>query len=289
MAGTGTERDAKGVEAGAGVGTPLAPPVDVTVRHCETLSDYEACVRLQSATWGPGYRDVVTASLLKVSQRVGGVVAGAFLESGELAGFVFGLTGVNGGGRVIHWSHMLAVDPAYRDLGVGRRLKAFQWEALRSLGASTAYWTFDPLVARNAHLNLNRLGVTLEEYVVDMYADTGSGLHAFGTDRFVVSWPIEGAAARVGRSPVGKPGPVVNVDVRGRPLRTPREEGSECVGIEIPSDIEPMVETDLAALREWRVSTRSAFRAYLGRGYELTGFERGAEVGRYVLEARGRG
>jgi predicted GNAT superfamily acetyltransferase len=130
--------------------------------------------------------------LLSVSQKVGGLVAGAFSDAGDLVGFVFGLTGLRGG-RIVHWSHMLAVDPDYRDRGVGRRLKLYQRECLRAAGVDRMYWSFDPLVARNAHLNLNRLGVLVEDYVTDMYADTGSDLHAFGTDRFVASWPVAGA------------------------------------------------------------------------------------------------
>lgn len=271
---------AKGDAAGAGTSQ------DIDVRHCETAADFAACVRLQKLTWGEGYRDVVTASLLKVSRRVGGVVAAAFLETGEAAGFVFGLTGVNGGGRPTHWSHMLAVAPAYRDRGVGRRLKRFQWDALRAMGVETAQWTFDPLVARNAHLNVNRLGVEFEEYVPDMYADTGSGLHAFGTDRFVVSWRIDDRVGPgAGRIPARPEAPVVNVDSGGTPLCVPRDVSEPAVRIEIPADIEALLARDIEALREWRTSTRAAFLRYLAKGLRVTGFVRGVDAGWYVLES----
>ncbi|MGD8278738.1 MAG: hypothetical protein PVH00_11955, partial [Gemmatimonadota bacterium] len=231
----------------------------IEVRSCATHEEYGACVDLQAKVWGAEYRDVVTASLLKVSRRVGGVVAGAFLPSGEMAGFVFGLTGTEGG-RLVHWSHMMAVLPVYRDLGVGRSLKAYQWRLLREMGVECAYWTFDPLVARNAHFNLNRLAVRLEEYVAEMYAETGSGLHAFGTDRFVVSWPVVGGVAEArGVVPDGSSAPVVNVDGSGRPVEAKVAAGSSRVRIQVPLDIEAMIGTDLAALRAWRCSTRSAF------------------------------
>ncbi len=261
----------------------MSPPMDV--RECATHAEYEACVRLQTETWGEGYRDVVTASLLKVSRRVGGVVAGAFLASGRMVGFVFGLTGVEGG-RLVHWSHMMAVLPAYRDQGVGRRLKAYQWRVLREMGVERASWTFDPLVARNAHFNLNRLGVRFEEYVAEMYADTGSGLHAFGTDRFVVSWLVVDGPSEAGagvRAAV-MAAPVVNVDEAGRPVIVAGTVPESRVRIGIPVDIEPMIATDLAGLVTWRRSTRSAFARYLGSGYGVTGFVRGAEAGWYVLE-----
>ena len=49
------------------------------------------------------------------------------------------------------------------------------------------YWTFDPLVAKNAHLNLNLLGARVVEYVRDMYGTTTSPLHnGLATDRLIV-------------------------------------------------------------------------------------------------------
>jgi predicted GNAT superfamily acetyltransferase len=261
----------------------------IEVRGCGTHAEYAACVRLQAETWGARYRDVVTASLLKVSRRVGGVVAGAFLPSDRMVGFVFGLTGVDGG-RLVHWSHMMAVHPAYRDQGVGRRLKAHQWRVLREMGVERAYWTFDPLVARNAHFNLTRLGVRFEEYVAEMYADTGSGLHAFGTDRFVVSWPVvEGdPLTRAGVPELETATPVVNVDGAGRPVMVVDTARESRVRVAIPSDIEGMIATDLPGLEVWRRSTRSAFERYLASGYGVGGFVRGTEAGWYVLE-RGSG
>ena len=47
--------------------------------------------------------------------------------------------------------------------------------------------TYDPLVARNAHLNINVFGARIAEYVEDMYGETESPLHqGIGTDRFIV-------------------------------------------------------------------------------------------------------
>src|ERR1041385_2041149 len=117
--------------------------------------------------------------------------AASFDARDRLVGFVFGMTGVERG-RLVHWSDMLAVRPDLRDHGIGRRLKEFQRDTLLAMGVGLVYWTFDPLVARNAHLNFNRLGVRVSEYVIDMYgSDTDSALHrGLGTDRFIVAWEI---------------------------------------------------------------------------------------------------
>src|SRR5690606_23168912 len=171
-----------------------APP-DVVVRPPATLEEFRACVELQRETWGADFEECVPAAILKVSGRIGGVTAGALDGAGGLLGFVFGLTGLDGG-RLVHWSHMLAVRAEWRDRGRGRRRRLYQREAVARLGAEAIYWTFDPLVARNAHLNLNRLGARVVEYVEDMYGPTGSHLHAgLGTDRLVIAWPVQGTEA----------------------------------------------------------------------------------------------
>ena len=75
------------------------PQIDI--RPLRTLDELRACVSLQRETWGNEFTDVVPASILKVSQRVGGVAAGAFDGDDTLLGFVYGLTGVENG-RIVH-------------------------------------------------------------------------------------------------------------------------------------------------------------------------------------------
>jgi predicted GNAT superfamily acetyltransferase len=242
--------------------------VPVTLRELRSMDDYAACVLLQRDTWGREYSDVVPASLLKVGQMVGGVSAGAFTTGERLVGFVYGLSGKRDG-RVIHWSHMLAVHPAFRDHGVGRRLKEYQRELLLGQGVEQIYWTFDPLVARNAHLNLNRLGTEVREYVPDMYGPTGSPLHSFGTDRLVVSWPVEplagGAADR--RSEAGwRDAPLATGVV---PSEWDREPAAPLVRIEVPPAVDGLPISEALA---WRAVTRAAFVRLLARDYRVAGF-----------------
>ncbi|MGH7545402.1 MAG: GNAT family N-acetyltransferase, partial [Gemmatimonadota bacterium] len=130
------------------------------------------------------------------------------------------------------------------------------------------YWTFDPLVARNAHLNLNRLGAEIAEYVPDMYgADTGSELHSgMGTDRFVVTWHLRSRrveAALADRPPDDAPFPdAALVTDDARPDADP-------VRVEIPADIQAMKAESRERARRWRVTTRRALLHYLGRGYRV--------------------
>ncbi|MFU8795934.1 MAG: GNAT family N-acetyltransferase [Dehalococcoidia bacterium] len=164
---------------------------NITIRRLETNDEYLACLELQKSTWGEGFVDLASPAILKVGQRLGGVTAGAFDRWEKLVGFVFGLTGYRDG-EPVHWSDMLAVRPEWRAMGIGKRLKLFQREEVMKLGVRFVFWTYDPLEALNANLNLNGLGVLIDEYVENMYAtDEGPSLRSgLGTDRFVVRWPI---------------------------------------------------------------------------------------------------
>jgi chorismate synthase len=236
---------------------------------------------MQQATWGPDGAVLVSTPILKVAQRVGGVTAGAFDATGALRGFVFGLTGPQGD-RLVHWSDMLAVDPAVRDQGVGRRLKAFQRAHCLSLGVQAMQWTYDPLVARNAHLNLNRLGASPVEYVRDMYADSGSPLHVgLGTDRFVVEWRLADGESVPGVAILSALG-ANGVDVRTAPQLVvghgrecvPLPVGVPAVRIALPPDIHEVMRIDPSAATQWRRSTRAALEECLAAGYRMVGLTR---------------
>jgi predicted GNAT superfamily acetyltransferase len=257
---------------------------DLEIRQLRSHAEYLACVELQAATWGATFREGVPATILEITQRIGGVTAGAIAPDGTLLGFVFGMTGVEHG-RLVHWSDMLAVRDGMRNHGIGRRLKEFQRDILRAAGVTRMYWTYDPLVARNAHFNVNRLGATVTEYVCDMYgADTGSTLHrGLGTDRFIVTWPLEaggGEPARLIPSPdpslaeamlINPEMSAVPTDGSFEPAHLTRDH-PPTVRVEIPPDIFNVQCESPGRAVEWRVSTRRAFQWALARGYVVDRF-----------------
>jgi len=261
----------------------------VQIRRVETQAEYEECVRIEDEIWGAGFTERVPTTILRVSQYLGGVTAAAFAPDGRMLGFVFGLTGLRDS-ELVHWSDLLAVRPEARDRGLGRRLKLYQRSLVVPLGVSRMLWTFDPLVAKNAHLNLNALGAGVIDYVPDMYgADTGSALHsAVGTDRFVVAWDLtrEPPAARDGFG-TGAPPPdallanPLAADGARAPLRLLMDAAEAYVAI--PGDIQQVIATAPATARAWRESTRAAFLRYLERGHRVSGFHRAGALAYYHL------
>lgn len=262
------------------------PDEDYTIRPLRSEADYNACIRLQKETWGENFSDVVPLSILKTSQWAGGIASGAFDPNGVLVGLVFGMTGVRDG-RLVHWSDLLAVRPEARSAGVGRRLKEHQRDTLIPLGVEAVYWTFDPLEARNANLNLNKLGATVYEYVENMYGDGSSSVlqAGLGTDRFIVEWEL--SSERVERalagtladcSPEYAEAPIVNTaaDAPHGPLDSISDfPESERVRIEVPDAIQEAKKAHAAAGRAWREATRRAFLHYLSGGYRVEGIDAG--------------
>ena len=257
-----------------------------TIRSLTSQADYLACVDLQYETWGKDFVDCVPPAVLQISAKVGGVAAGAFDASGKMLGFVFGMTGWKDGERC-HWSHMLAVRQEARDRGIGMALKVFQRQELLDRDIDAMYWTYDPLVARNGRLNLQKLGAQVVEYVRDMYGADEASLtdSIIGSDRFVVRWDLNTAAGGGSASPstteeMAADAPLVMAQDQAtgnQPETIDWPEDRPVVRVEIPTDIQALklVMPDVA--RRWRVTTRRIFQSYLGSGYRVAGFYTDAE------------
>ena len=270
---------------------------DFAIRPLKTFDELQACVELQRETWGREFTELVPPSLLFAVQKVGGVAAGAFDPAGRLLGFVFGFTGTEAG-RLVHWSDMVAVRADAQGRGIGPALKEYQREVVARLGVSTVYWTYDPLVAKNAHLNFNRHGVRVVEYARDPYgADTRSVLHrGLGTDRFVVAWMV-GPGAPAPRRRTGTPAdvpeeergaPIVNEGTAGGAGSVPERFAAappRFLRVEIPRDIAAVQAASLDLAGRWRTTTRAAFLWCLSHGYAVRGFYRddAADRGYYLL------
>jgi predicted GNAT superfamily acetyltransferase len=263
-----------------------AEPADIRIRPLATLAEFRACVELQAEVWGPAYTDNVPASLLQVSTYVGGIVLGAFTGADELVGLLFGLTGIDGG-EIVHWSHLLGVRDSARNLGVGRMLKEAQRAVLARRGVKRISWTFDPLVAKNAYLNLNRLGARVVAYVPNMYGTTTSPLHyGIATDRLIVS--IDTHAVPPARDAFDSSAvnlPLLTLELQEGDVAVDVLSPPTALWIEIPNDIRHVIERSPASAVAWRDVVRRHFQWALALGYEVAGLQRDPVTSRsfYVL------
>jgi predicted GNAT superfamily acetyltransferase len=257
----------------------------VETRPLTTHAEYEACVDLQRAIWGSDFRELVAPAMLKIAQKVGGICVGTY-EREQLLGFVYGLTGYVDG-EPLHWSHMLAVRVDARDHGIGRALKEFQRDHLRAAKIHRMLWTFDPLVSRNAHLNLNRLGARVVEYVPDMYGANPMSKtdSVIGTDRFVVEWDLDTTTVpSEPRSP--EDAAVLTLAGTDETTTPPTIPEGPSVLVEVPEDIQMLKHTEPNEARAWRRLLRAAFLRYADLGYTVEGLVRDRRAGRafYCLQ-----
>ena len=173
----------------------------ILIRPCEGFEELSACVQLQVEVWGYGDRDVVPRRVFIVSKQIGGQVMGAFDTSlpgaspegnpENLVGFAMALPGITQGRPYLH-SHMLAVNPEYRNRGIGRGLKLFQRDEALRRGIRRMEWTFDPLEIKNSFLNVAKLGAIVRRYAVNFYGVSSSRLHGqVPTDRLYAEWWLD--------------------------------------------------------------------------------------------------
>ncbi len=265
----------------------------IVYRDLFTLDDFARAVALEERIWG--LRDeTVPVSVFAAAVPRGAVLLGAF-DGDECVGLAYSFPALSHG-RTIHWSHMIGVADGYRRGGLGRRLKLVQRERVRALGLDRIDWTFDPLRAVNAHLNLRRLGAVVEHYEVNVYGASASPLHGtIPTDRFLAQWWLnaEHVEARLGDDP----GPDAD-RTRAVLLNPTREDNgwmvcdwdvpaatdAPCVAVAIPPRFDAMLATDPDIALRWRLTSRRLFQGLLTGGFRVVDFERAAAGGgSYVL------
>jgi predicted GNAT superfamily acetyltransferase len=159
----------------------------IRIESLTGFEQFDRCAALQEAVWGSGDGDVVSRRIFTVVSHIGGQVLGA-LDGNTLVGFAFALPGYRDGRAHLH-SHILAVLPDYRNVGIGRRLKLAQRDDAIARGFDLMEWTFDPLEIKNARLNVARLGAVVRRYHPNLYGPSSSPLQGgLPTDRLYAEW-----------------------------------------------------------------------------------------------------
>ncbi|MGZ9223360.1 MAG: GNAT family N-acetyltransferase [Anaerolineales bacterium] len=275
---------------------------DAVIKVLESPEAMASIEALQRVVWPGSETDVVPAHLMITAVHNGGLVVGAFIDD-QPVGFVFGFPGIEStpdGPRPKHCSHMMGIHPAQRDSGIGFALKRAQWQLVRHQGLDHITWTYDPLLSRNAYLNITKLGAVCSIYRRSEYGDMRDGLNAgLPSDRFQVDWWIN--TRRVERRLSKRPRRPLKLEnfakAHLQPLYSlqrsadnwlqPPEHFSALNGnlalAEIPSDFTALKDGDFALARDWRFFSRELFETAFSAGYIVTDFVYDRSRSFYVL------
>lgn len=246
-----------------------AAEAEVELRELRELQELEEVAHLYIDIWkGTPGTAPVSVEMLRALSAADSYVVGAY-DGPVLLGACVGFAGPPES-RLLH-SHIAGVAPGAQQRGVGYAMKLHQraW-ALRH-GMQTIAWTFDPLIRRNAHFNLTKLGARPVRYHVNFYGALEDGINREdATDRLYLHWELSGRPA-----PPGDFTEAVAVLVAGpddRP-RTALAPDARRVTVGLPGDVELLREVDPAAGRDWRLAVRTVLSAELDAGARIAGFD----------------
>ena len=224
--------------------------LNISIRPLTSLPDQDLGRMIFDHTWAMDAGTEITPNLLQAMIHSGAYLSGAFID-GNCVGAAFAFPATTGGPH-LH-SHMTAVLDKFRDKGIGHALKVDQYKWAKQNNYKEITWTFDPLVARNAKLNILKLGVDISAYYPNFYGDMPDELNAGDeSDRVMASLKV------VGDAPT--PRTVISTPDKSAVL------------IVIPEDIVAIRGKDLAENLRWRRSVRDEFVSVLARGGKVVGF-----------------
>jgi len=214
------------------------------------FGDLNLARQIFDQTWAMDSGTEITPNLLQAMVHSGAYLSGAFIGD-KCVGAAFAFPATTEGLH-LH-SHMTAVLDDYRDQGIGYALKIDQWQWAKKNNYKEITWTFDPLVARNAKLNLTKLGVEISAYYPNFYGDMPDELNAGDeSDRIMASWKV------VGDQPLAK-SIITNPDK------------SDTL-IKIPKDIVAIRGKDVSENLKWRHKVRDEFMRAFEKGGKVVGF-----------------
>ena len=245
---------------------------DVTVRELAGSREMTAASTLWDAIWfraDAGHE--VDPALMVALSHAGGYLAAAYAGE-DMIGAALGFWGVPAGGT-LH-SHITGVLPGHVGRGVGSALKQHQRAWVLARGGSAITWTYDPLVSRNAYVNV-RLGARPESYLPDLYGDLDDVLNrGDASDRLLVRWRLTESPPP--RSTVEAVELLIDVD--GAPATgTARADLDPAtpVTVAVPDDITTLRRVAPTTASRWRTEVRDVLQPLLADGWSITGFDRG--------------
>lgn len=251
----------------------MEPRPDISIRECTTVEELSGCVALQRSVFALPEVEISPVRHFVVTMHAGGFTLGAF-DRGRMVGFVLSVPAFLNGERAFY-SHMAAVDKDYQSLGIGARLKWAQRDRSLREGVGYVKWTFQPVQARNAYFNLEKLGARVERYVPDFYGtdyaaspDEPAQL-GLESDRLIAEWHLLSDK--------------VTALAEGREYK---EERTPALKIVTMNDWAKMVSETPKEARAFQDRLRKEFLDAFSRGLVCDGFERHPETPTFLLYER---
>ena len=241
----------------------------IDVREIHTADEAARASMLLDEVWNVDETgtNVFEPSLIIAFAHAGNYVSAAYSvdEPDEMIGVTIGFFG-QPLGTVMH-SHIAGVRHQIIGRGAGSAMKLHQRLWCLNLGITEMTWTFDPLIARNAYFNFQRLGVGMVEYLEDFYGQMRDGVNSGqASDRMMVSWPLDRPAWASVVDPRSA-FPCLRADEDGEPLLCEVPKETEFVSLDFPSDIEDLRGQDADLASRWRLALRTALTGLVGDGW----------------------
>ena len=259
----------------------------IAVRDLTKYDEFLQVRDVQQAIWGFTQGEGLYPPALNTAAENGGTVIGAF-DGAKMIGFIYGFPGLQADRRIKLCSQTMGVLPEYRNKGVAAKLKWAQRQRVLENDIDLITWTYDPLEAPNARLNMHTLGGIARTYKRNIYGENFGALSkGLPSDRFIVEWWIK--TERVEQRSMGlKPEPIgLGSPIANRCAGTSGDRRIEAIDldidapiirVEIPNDLQAIKKANMALAMDWRMKTRELFEAYFPRGYEAIDFVRAGEV-----------
>ena len=286
--------------AGAGIAAERAAERSgVRVMLAEDRARQESVRAIFDLVWPADEGTQVTSNLLRALIHAGAYASLAVDDaSGDPVGAALGFPGRDAsvpGGVFLH-SHMAAVREDLRDRRIGTALKLHQRWWSMDQGIPVVSWTFDPIVRRNARLNIIRLGVEVRDYHPDFYGVMTDAINAGDrTDRLVAWWNVgseraaiasEGGLAPASAARLRALGArdLVAVGSTDAPAIGMPPSAEETVIVALPEDVVALRRSAPDAALAWRMAVREAFASAYAVGLRVATV---TDEGSYVLAPAG--
>jgi predicted GNAT superfamily acetyltransferase len=266
-----------------------------TVRTLRTHEELGEARLLWDAVWPSPTGTEVTNNHLRAIEHSGGYVGGAY-DGDRMVGACLAFVGRSrshdpsvGFHTHLH-SHMAAVLPEAADRGIGTAIKLHQRAWALQHEIDRIVWTYDPLVRRNARLNLVKLGGVGVEYLVDFYGQMDDDLNrGEPSDRLLLQWDL--ATQRVSDALAGTTSALSSddwiavgaesallVDARGPQLV---EATAPVRLVAAPQDIVAIRHSDPELAHRWRLDVRAVLEPLISQGGRVVAL---TTDGHYVVE-----